>query len=236
MPQLNTGAEILAQGHQKTHVGKSEAVKPYEALLREDARYALREGSLYFEESSAVQLALHKIATRLKEGGISYAVVGGLALSQHGYPRFTDDVDILVTEEGLRQIHATLDGLGYLPPFTGSKHLRDTELGVKIEFLVAGQFPGDGKPKPIAFPDPDQAGFETDGVRYIKLPQLVELKLASGMTSAGRLKDLADVQELIKILSLPKIYRDQLNTFVQGKFDELWDGIQNASGPESLSP
>jgi hypothetical protein len=30
------------------------------------------------------------------------------------------------------------------------------------------------------------------------LPTLIELKLASGMTNAGRLKDLADVQELIK--------------------------------------
>ena len=51
-------------------------------------------------------------------------------------------------------------GLGYIPPFTGSKNLRDTEHGVRIEFLIAGEFPGDGKPKPVAFPDPAEAGVE----------------------------------------------------------------------------
>ena len=63
------------------------------------------------------------------------------------------DVDILVTREGLSVIHAKLDGLGYVPPFSGSKNLRDAEHGVRIEFLIAGEFPGDGKPKPVAFPN-----------------------------------------------------------------------------------
>ena len=34
------------------------------------------------------------------------------------------DVDILVTREGLKTIHERLEGLGYVPPFTGSKNLR----------------------------------------------------------------------------------------------------------------
>ena len=76
---------------------------------------------------------------------------------QHGYRRFTEDVDLLVTREGLKEIHRKLEGLGYLPPFQGSKNLRDTEHGVKIEFLVTGEFPGDGKPKPVAFPAPGRS-------------------------------------------------------------------------------
>ena len=55
----------------------------------------------------------------------------------------------------LSAIHAKLEGLGYVPPFSGSKNLRDTEHGVRIEFLIAGEFPGDGKPKPVAFPEPE---------------------------------------------------------------------------------
>lgn len=51
-------------------------------------------------------------------------------------------------------VHKELEGRGYLPRFQGSKHLRDTELGVRIKFLVAGQYPGDGKEKPVTFPDP----------------------------------------------------------------------------------
>jgi hypothetical protein len=130
-------------------------------------------------------------------------------------------------------VHAALEGLGYLPPFAGSKHLRDTTTGVRIEFLVAGQFPGDGKPKPVAFPDPERAATQINGINYISLPTLLEMKLASGMTNAGRLKDLADVQELIRILKLPRNTAEKLNLYVQPKFIELWDGVAaDQSSPE----
>src|SRR5258708_33450261 len=99
-----------------------------------------------------------------------------------GPRRFTKSVDFPATADGLKTIHEKLEGLGYVPPFTGSKQLRDTESGVRIEFLVAGQFPGDGKPKPVAFPDPSEAATRIDGIAYLQLPKLVELKLASGMT------------------------------------------------------
>ena len=126
----------------------------FEQLLDRDPRWALSQGSQFFEGKGAVQEALLRITGRLNELGIPYCVAGGMALFQHGYRRFTEDVDILVTREGLKEIHARLDGLGYLPPFPRSKNLRDTENGVRVEFLVAGDFPGDGKPKPLAFPDP----------------------------------------------------------------------------------
>ncbi len=119
-----------------------------------------------------------------------------MALFRHGLRRFTEDVDLLVTKDDLKVIHEKLEGLGYLPPFPNSKHLRDTQCGVKIEFLTTGDYPGDGKPKPVSFPDPRHVSFEADGMSYLNLPTLVELKLASGMTNPSRLKDLADVLEL----------------------------------------
>ena len=149
-----------------------------------------------------------------------------MALFHHGLRRFTEDVDILVTKAGLKEIHDELEDRGYLPPFTNSKHLRDTSLGVKIEFLTTGDFPGDGKPKPIAFADPADVSTESDGIRYVDLPTLVEMKLASGMTNPGRLKDLADVMELIKVLSLPSTFSEGLNPYVKGRFDELWANAQ----------
>lgn len=182
----------------------------------------MSEGSKFFEGKSAVQEALRKISARLDELGTPYAVAGGMALFNHGYRRFTEDVDILVTRQGLAAIHTKLEGLGYLPPFPKSKHLRDTELGVKIEFLVTGDYPGDGKPKPVAFPDPLAVAVEHEGVKYLNLPTLVELKLASGMTNPDRMKDLADVLELIKILALPKDFALSLAPYVREKFIELW--------------
>jgi hypothetical protein len=194
----------------------------YEQQLGKDLRWALQEGSMHFEKESAVHRTLRKIAAKLDQLGIPYAVAGGMALFFHGYRRFTEDVDILVTKEGLMKIHSELEGRGYLPPFTGSKQLRDTDSGVRIEFLVAGEYPGDGKPKPVAFPDPTSAGVEAEGIRFVSLPRLVEMKLASGMTNPLRARDIVDVQSLIQTLHLPAELADDLNPFVRDKYRELW--------------
>jgi hypothetical protein len=145
-----------------------------------------------------------------------------MALFQHGLRRFTDDVVILVSKDDLKKVHDRLEGLGYLPPHKHSKHLRDTELGVRIEFLTTGEYPGDGREKPVAFPDPRSVSIEIDGVKYLNLPTLIELKLASGMTNPGRLKDLSDVLELIKQLNLPFNFSEQLDPYVREKYSELW--------------
>ncbi len=209
-------------------------VPVYEDLLRRNFRWALDQGGLHFEGQSDVQKTLRRIARRLQELEVPYAVAGGMALFAHGFERFTQDVDILVSREGLRVIHERLDGLGYVPPFTGSKNLRDTEFGVRIEFLVAGDYPGDGKPKPVAFPEPDEAAVPIEGIRFLSLPKLVELKLASGMTGGiHRLKDLTDVVELIKVLSLSDRFADQLNPYVRDKYLELWQAVRDAPpGPD----
>jgi hypothetical protein len=198
----------------------------YEQQLSRDPRWALREGSMHFERESAVHKALEAIARRLQELGIPYAIAGGIALFFHGYRRFTEEVAILVTAEGLREIHRHLAGLGYLPPFTGSQNLRDTTSGVRIEFLVTGHYPGDGKPKPVAFPDPAAASVELEGIQFLRLETLIELKLASG-TTPGRRRDLADVQELIRILSLPADFAERLDPSVRDLYRELWSEIQS---------
>src|SRR5256885_7181492 len=123
----------------------------YERELDKSVEWAVHEGSAHFEGRSGVQKTLYGITAKLESLGIPYAVVGGMALFLHGFRRFTEDVDILVTREGLEEIHRRLEGLGYMPPFVGSKHLRDAESGVRVEFLVSGDYPGDGKPKPVVF-------------------------------------------------------------------------------------
>lgn len=194
----------------------------YEERLASDLWGAIGEGSMHFEGKSAVQETLRRVTKRLGELDIDYAVVGGMALFAHGFRRFTEDVDILVTREGLRQVHQILEGSGYRPPFLGSKNLRDTETGVRIEFLLTGDFPGDGRPKPVQFPEPQTVTTEFDNIKYLSLPALLELKLASGMTNPERHKDLVDVEELIRLLRLPQSYMEILNPYVHAKYNELW--------------
>jgi hypothetical protein len=201
-------------------------VKDFDATVRRGGDAALQEAARFFMGTDPVHQALHSIADRLNLLQIPYAIAGGMALVAHGYERTTQDVDILVSADGLAKAQSQLEGLGYVPPFPGSKNLRDTQTGVRIEFLVAGQFPGDGKPKPVAFPDPAPVAINIDGVNYLRLEKLIELKLASGMTNPGRLKDLADVQELIRILKLDGTFDMTLDPYVREKFNELRKAVE----------
>ncbi|MEK6263040.1 MAG: nucleotidyltransferase family protein [Planctomycetota bacterium] len=194
--------------------------------MSREPEWAMNESDAFFRDAGKVHETLREITRRLTELGIPHAVVGGMALYRHGFRRSTEDVDLLVTPESLKRIHAELEGRGYLPPFARSKNLRDTQTGVKIEFLKTGDFPGDGKPKPFAFPDPADVVEVRDGIPVVRLTTLIELKIASGISSPDRLKDLADVQELIKILSLPAGFVSQLHPFVRDTFNQLWTETQ----------
>jgi hypothetical protein len=152
----------------RSPLDRSDSIPVYEERLARDSRWALSEASEFFEGKAAVQQTLRKVTARLDALGIAYSVAGAMALFYHGVRRFTEDVDILVTREGLKEIHHKLGGLGYAP-FTGSKNLRDAESGVKIKFLVTGEFPGNGKPKPVSFPDPADAMVKDQGIAYLNL-------------------------------------------------------------------
>jgi hypothetical protein len=186
----------------------------------------LREASAYFAGEGRLHGALRRLTQRLDAEGIPYALLGGLALAEHGYPRLTEDIDLLLTPSGLERFRQRLVGQGYRPAFSGAeKTFRDTETGVRIEIVTAGEYPGDGLPKPVAFPDPTTPGItvEVEGLRVVTLEKLIELKLASGMSASHRLRDLADVQDLIARLGLPLTLADQLDPSVQAAYRDLWE-------------
>lgn len=181
---------------------------------------------------SPVHRALVKLAKVLDDAGIPYAIAGAMALGQHGYVRATTDVDVLLTREGLAALKARVLGLGYVEKFAGSKGLRDTENGVAIDVLIAGEYPGDGKPKEIAFPDPATAAVPAGAMRFLPLGTLVELKLASGMSALHRAKDIGDVVELIRAARLPRELGAELRPSVRAKYEELWDAAAAAPADE----
>ena len=180
------------------------------------------EGLLFFRGAGLMNQTLRQLAKDLKDRKIDYAVIGGVALNQHGYRRFTESIEILLTIEGLQKFAEQLIGRGYRPAFEGAvRKFRATAENIPIKILITGDFPGDGKPKPVAFPDPFKNTIEIDGIRTITLPKLVELKLSSGLTRAGRRRDLADVQELIRTLKLDAPFAEQLDVSVQAIYLEL---------------
>jgi hypothetical protein len=78
-------------------------------------------------------------------------------IGPHFRPHFiraTIDVDILVSGEGLARLLTELDERGFVRPFCGRRNLKDVQTRVRIEFLVQGQFTGDGKRNPSRSPIP----------------------------------------------------------------------------------
>lgn len=202
-------------------------VKPYETHVRQDTDRILHEASEFFMQRGNVYQALRDLARRLDEIGIPYAILGGLALGQHGMPRMTMDIDVLLTPEGLKEFKKRCLGRGYVTAFPGAeKTFRDTGTGVRIEVITTGEYPGDGLPKPVRFPDPRDASVDMNGIRVVTLERLVELKLASGMTAVHRLRDLADVQDLIRVLGLPVEFAKRLDESVRPLYEKLWSESQ----------
>ena len=205
-----------------TDCGHSAAATPaYEEQLDGSFDMVIREADALYGGQGRLKETYDRLSERLSSLSVPHALVGGYALILHGVRRFTEDIDLLVTESGLRQIREALLGSGYVTIPGNERNIRDAATGVRVEFIVTGQYPGDGKPKPIAFPDPDAVGQEIDAVRVVGLEALVELKLASGMTGKGRLQDLADVQRLIQTHRLSGEFAEALHPYVRAKFCEL---------------
>lgn len=207
----------------------------YEQMLRQGRDRALREASAFFGGHGLLREALRRLAARLDAERIPYALLGGLALFEHGYPRLTEDIDLLMTPAALARFRERFIGRGYRPAFDGAqKTFRDTETGVRIEVVTTGEYPGDGLPKEVSFPDPGEPGVavEIEGVRVVTLAKLIELKLASGTSAPHRLRDLADVQDLIIRLALPLAFADELDPSVRAAYHDLWYRAREGRGDD----
>lgn len=126
-------------------------------------------------------LAAAEVASaKLREAGIPHALVGGLAVGAHGYPRTTDDVDFLVGDEAFEKHTGGLVTLK-LPLIAVGK--------VRIDFVSMDEARGEKeqlRPAVESLPQSNQ-------VPIVPLVVLVYMKL-----KAGRQKDTADLVELLK--------------------------------------
>jgi hypothetical protein len=186
----------------------------------------LKYAEQFFRGVADVQQAMRKLVAALDELELPYAIIGGMALNEYGYRRVTVDVDVLLTRKSLQRFKDHWLGRGYMEKSPGSRGLRDTEFGVTIDVFLTGDYPGDGQSKPVQFPDPAKVAVRCHGLALIPLAKLVELKLASGISTLQRMKDLADVVELIKHVGPSRALGEELDPSVCDKYFELWDALQ----------
>ena len=186
-----------------------------------------KRADAFFMQRSPIHEAMRRLTKALTEMQIPFAIAGAMAANAHGHKRTTADVGILIRREDLQRFKERYIGRGWVDKFEGSKNFRDAVCDVNIDALMAGQYPGDGLPKPVMFPEPELVTeFLEEAIPYISLKTLLELKMASGMTAQHRPRDLDDVIQLIRVNQLPTDYANQLNPYVQEKFRELWQSAQ----------
>ena len=191
------------------HARVFEMTDPSACLLRENT------GTTGLEQTArtAVEVLAH--------WGISHLIVGGLAVQEHGYPRLTIDVDIVVPDvlEAVELLTADLSGPFERVPDCGDRVV-DRRNQVKIDLLPAGRVlrPGCKVPFPVPLEVSNQP-------RIVTFEELVSLKLDSWSASPTlHLKDQADVVELIKSRRLPREFA--VASAVKNLYVEVWDALE----------
>jgi hypothetical protein len=183
---------------------------------------------MFFQGDDRVHQAMRRVAGELEKAGIRYAIIGGMAVNAHRHERTTKDVDFLLTAEGLAVLRQIADASDFEPVPGRPRRFVDRPTGVTFDVLVAGRFPGNGEPGPIAFPDPATVGEIIDGLRVVHLPSLVQLKLA-----AGRHQDFADVISLIRANKLDERFAEELDASIRADYIQCFEDMRREDEYES---
>ncbi len=147
-----------------------------------------------------LQKDLREFVELLNSHEVEFLVVGGHAVAFHGYPRFTGDIDFFVrpSQQNASKIGDALEAFGFPEARRFQEALmtegKIVQLGYppsRIDLLTSATG--------LEFEDASKQAIpgELDGlpVRFLDRSSLLRNKRAS-----GRAKDLADVEELEKIL------------------------------------
>jgi hypothetical protein len=134
-----------------------------------------------------VDETLARVGGILREAKIPFAVAGGFAVIEHGYERFTKDVDLLVYAGDLSQAMKVLRAAG----FSGGRtpigaRMRDEQTNVDVDLLGTAF---DGDERALA-----RSGQARRLLPVIPVEHLILMKLET-----GRIQDDADVVALLKV-------------------------------------
>lgn len=132
----------------------------------------------------------------LNDHGVRYVIVGGYAIAHHGWPRYTQDLDLLieVSSDNAERVLASLEAFGFASPELTREKLLDertlVQLGrppTQVEILTSIT----GVAWEEIYAHRESGEYAGVPVSYIGRAQFIKNKLA-----AGRLKDLADLEAI----------------------------------------
>ena len=140
---------------------------------------------------------LEQIIAALDENSVEYALCGGLALTIHGFPRATFDIDILIRAESLEESYKIAAEKGY--------NIRRLDMSFKeraVEIRRVSKIDEDGEALPLAFllvtshvedvwQTREKLIWQNRHLSIVSRDGLIKMK-----TLAGRAKDLIDIDRI----------------------------------------
>lgn len=117
----------------------------------------LERAGAFFTGKSPIHVAAQRTADALDAMGIPFAIAGALAANVHGHVRTTEDVDVLLTPEGLARFEQRWLGRGWEKRVLGSRGLRHAETNQarkRDDRCASTQRPGRRHPAHQAEPAP----------------------------------------------------------------------------------
>lgn len=147
---------------------------------------------------------------------IPHYVCGGFAVQEHGYPRFTVDVDIIVPDVRVARDKLCMNGFKENPGARMTVMDRETKVEVDLQPRGSKLDPG-----PLTFPIPAHVSSEP---QILSLPSLISSKLSTYIgRGIDRAQDYADVVTLIKVNHLPRDY--DVDVKVRELYHQMWDEL-----------
>ena len=182
-----------------------------------------REQAVFLRESSGstnIEKALLKALGVLKLFNIPHYVCGGFAVQEHGYPRFTVDVDIIVPDVQLAREKLSMNGFKANQGSEMTVTDRDTK--VEVDLLPGGK---KVDPGPLTLPMPT---IVSEKPQILTLEKLIGAKLSTYMgRGIDRSQDYADVVKLVQANHLPREFG--VDPKVQSEYYKIWDGLHPPS-------
>jgi len=149
-------------------------------------------------------LDLRTLLTSLQENGVEYILIGGQSLALHGFPRATEDVDLVVpfdVENGKKLIKALafLNSANELKPEWFSVEANAGEIQnirVQDDLVVDILFAANGQTYQSLLPHIKTISFNDISIRTLDIDGLLKTK------TDFREKDLIDRAVLLKIKTM----------------------------------
>jgi len=157
---------------------------------------------------------LETVNKALSDGGVEFALIGGMALATLGIHRATYDIDFLMDENDKEKCKKLMAGVNFKLEFESQEVLHFSGIG-KVDILLARR-PLSKKMLEVA---------ERSPIHHIKclLPEdIVGLKVQAFVNDPSReLQDKADIQSLFKMYPQMNWQKVKMYADLFGKWDDI---------------